>query len=348
MEYQTFRQDCRSYDNPVPPGIGRRALRFCAATTGKNMPADGFHTEPALDYAAWRASTQAQSMCGYSSQENIEAKGSAGTLRAGSICGFAGIDARSDIHRRVERTQRHIRLDDMDCYRAIFQIAGRSTVMQNDRVMELASGDLALVDTTRPTTYVSEGDRRIISLNLPRQTLISHLGLEPNGGLFKQGKTLAGRSLFRLVLDAVNESDPLLVPAEPYMRLAISDLLGALLAASDSSPVSSPVDKLFTRVCSIIKGHFFNPDIGPREVAAEAGISLRYLQKLFTVRGTTCSLFTQSLRLEHAARLLHGRALSKTNQPISEIAYACGFRNYTHFARAFRGRFGHPPGATGS
>jgi AraC-like DNA-binding protein len=30
---------------------------------------------------------------------------------------------------------------------------------------------------------------------------------------------------------------------------------------------------------------------------------------------------------------------------LSEIAYACGFRDYTHFSRKFRHRFGHSPGA---
>jgi AraC-like DNA-binding protein len=34
-----------------------------------------------------------------------------------------------------------------------------------------------------------------------------------------------------------------------------------------------------------------------------------------------------------------------TGQPLSEIAYACGFRDYAHFARKFRHRFGNPPGA---
>jgi len=34
-----------------------------------------------------------------------------------------------------------------------------------------------------------------------------------------------------------------------------------------------------------------------------------------------------------------------TGQPLSEIAYACGFRDYAHFARRFRKRFGHSPGA---
>jgi AraC family transcriptional regulator, positive regulator of tynA and feaB len=79
-------------------------------------------------------------------------------------------------------------------------------------------------------------------------------------------------------------------------------------------------------------------------VAARAGISLRYLQKLFTQRGSTCSELIYSLRLDHAARLLGRRESLRNGQPLSEIAYACGFRDYTHFTRKFRHRFGHPPG----
>jgi AraC family transcriptional regulator, positive regulator of tynA and feaB len=123
------------------------------------------------------------------------------------------------------------------------------------------------------------------------------------------------------------------------------DLLGALFAPSDPSPVSRHADKLFARIRGVVKDGFADPDFGPREVAAVAGISLRYLQKLFTAHGSTCSELIYSLRLDHAARLLHRRASLGTSQPLSEIAYACGFRDYTHFARKFRQRFGHSPGA---
>jgi AraC family transcriptional regulator, positive regulator of tynA and feaB len=80
-------------------------------------------------------------------------------------------------------------------------------------------------------------------------------------------------------------------------------------------------------------------------VAAEAGVSLRYVQKLLTERGTTCSELIYANRLDHAAHLLHRRAFLGTGEPISEIAYACGFRDYAHFARRFRKRFGYSPGA---
>ena len=78
-------------------------------------------------------------------------------------------------------------------------------------------------------------------------------------------------------------------------------------------------------------------------VSAGAGISLRSLQKLFTARNSTCSDFMYSLRLDRAARLLHRRKLLRTGQPVSEIAYVCGFRDYTNFARKFRQRFGRSP-----
>jgi AraC family transcriptional regulator, positive regulator of tynA and feaB len=88
--------------------------------------------------------------------------------------------------------------------------------------------------------------------------------------------------------------------------------------------------------------------VGALFAAAKAGISLRYLQKLFTARNSTCSDFIYSVRLDHAARLLSRRASLGTSQSLSEIAYACGFRDYTHFARKFRRRFGYPPGKTGA
>ena len=131
------------------------------------------------------------------------------------------------------------------------------------------------------------------------------------------------------------------------MHLVVYDLLGALFAPP--APLGSRHNnKLFMRVCGIIKDRFADPGISPREVAAEAGISLRYLQKLFTVRGSTCGHHICSARLDHAARLIERRALMKTGQPLSDIAYACGFRDYTHFARGFRRRFGTAPGAVGA
>jgi AraC-like DNA-binding protein len=129
------------------------------------------------------------------------------------------------------------------------------------------------------------------------------------------------------------------------MQFAVYDLVGALFALTDPRPVSRSADKLFARIRGAIKDGFPDPDFGPVEVAAEAGISLRYVQRLLTERGTTCGELIYSNRLDHAAHLLHRRALFGTGRPLSQIAYACGFRDYAHFARRFHKRFGCSPGA---
>ena len=170
---------------------------------------------------------------------------------------------------------------------------------------------------------------------------------EPESGLCERGQTQANRLFVQLVQDAANEYGQACASATPYMQLAIYDLLGAMFAVPDLPAVSPHTDKLFKRICNVIRDRFADPNFGPRQVADEVGISLRYVQKLFTVRSSSCTHFILSVRLDHAARLLHRRTVLNMREPICQIAYASGFNDYTHFARQFRRRFGHPPGAHG-
>jgi AraC family transcriptional regulator, positive regulator of tynA and feaB len=304
-------------------------------------PGGDFLNTPELNYEDWRDALRPQ--WGWYNPEAIEHKAFAGRARARSVCGFVGIDISCNAP-RVERTQRDVRLDDMEHYYAVFQVAGKSTIIQNNQTVNLAVGDATLIDSAQPVTYFNDdGYGQFFSLQLPRRSLVSHLGFEPQYGSYGGGKTRAGRLLFRLVLDAVEDENSGSELGNAYMPLAVYDLLGAQFAPSDSMPIYS--EKVFRRVCNIIKDRFSDPELGPKEVAAEAGISLRYLQKLFTARNSTCNQFIHSLRLDHAARLLHRRDLRHTKQPISEIAYASGYGDYTNFARKFRRRFGLAPAA---
>jgi AraC family transcriptional activator of tynA and feaB len=305
-------------------------------------PSSDFLSAPSLDHEGWR--DLVRTICGWYSPNDIGLETFYGKVRARNICGFVAVDLSCNAL-RVERTLRDVRLDNMEHYYIIFQTAGQSTVVQNDQTMDLQVGDVALIDAARPVTYFSRHrDGHWLSLQLPRRSLVAHLGLEPRCGFCRRDGTIGTRLLGQLVVN--EDAEAMSAQASGYLHLAFYDLLGSLFAPA-SAVGSLHADKLFMRICHIIRNRYLDPDIGPNEVAAEAGISLRYLQKLFTHRGTTCSLFIQSLRLEQAARLAHRRTTLKTTQPLSEIAYVCGFSDYTHFARAFRRRFGHSPGATG-
>jgi AraC family transcriptional activator of tynA and feaB len=296
-----------------------------------------------MDYEAWSALLRP--LYGRHSLEGGELNTFSGWLRRVSVSGLTAVDICCNAH-RFERTHRDVRLDDRDHYKAVFQVAGRSTIYQNDQCVQLAVGDVALVDVARPVTCLSEDESvRRLSLDLPRRSLVSHLGFEPQGGTCSRSGTPAGRLLYEVVLDALKGGGSPCPPVDSFMQLAVYDLLGALFAPPDLPPSSRYANKLFTRIRGLIKDRFADPDFGPAEAAAEAGISLRYLQKLFTQCGSTCTEFIYSLRLNQVARLLERRKLLSTGEPISAIAYDCGFRDYTHFARKFRRRFGHSPGA---
>src|SRR5262249_58280956 len=118
---------------------------------------------------------------------------------------------------RSERTERDIRLVGADYYYAVFQVAGRSVFTQNDEFAQLAVGDVALLDAARPAAC-SAGDVQWLRLQLPRQTLISHLGFEPQAGVYASGSTLATRLLFDLVREAERSEGSRSSPADSYLH----------------------------------------------------------------------------------------------------------------------------------
>jgi AraC family transcriptional activator of tynA and feaB len=157
------------------------------AIGGNDEPSDEFNAKPALEYEEWKVLLR--TLCGRYSPEGVEPNAFQGSVRPAHICGLEAVDLSCNAH-RIERTYSDVRLDGTDHYGAIFQFAGRSIVVQNDRVTELTVGDVALVDSTQPVTYISENrPGRWLGLNLPRRSLVSHLGLEPVGGLRRRGET---------------------------------------------------------------------------------------------------------------------------------------------------------------
>jgi transcriptional regulator GlxA family with amidase domain len=77
----------------------------------------------------------------------------------------------------------------------------------------------------------------------------------------------------------------------------------------------------------------------PGEVAEAVGISVRQLERLFDRHlGTSPGRFAMERRLARARNLI-----VQTEQSVAEIAMASGFSSTTHFARAFRARFGVSP-----
>lgn len=304
-----------------------------------------FTTSPTPEFETWRVRTQSTngSQCQY-----VEYDALTSSMEYTKLCGLPVIDLTTLPVSSATRTRSDALRDDMDDFKLLLQVSGRSTLHQNENVTDIGAGDLGIVDITRPVHVSIGGAGRVIGLHLPRQPLVAHLGFEPQGGLaWKSEDALPARLLMRLVGDAIADGDVAPDATQDFVRAAIFNLVGALFGTTNIPQHLSQGDKLVLRLCRIIRHNFSDPDVGPADIAAEAGISVRYLQKLFAMRGTTYGIFLKSLRLEHAASLLGRRAKTGSRQPLAEIAWACGYRDYAHFARDFRLRFGHAPGSFG-
>jgi hypothetical protein len=267
------------------------------------LESNGFVGMQPLDFDGWRAFLR--SSCG-NHPHVIDPGAFTGWVRPLSICGLAAaalkiecgstaVDLGRDAY-RSERTQRDARLAGADYYYAVFQVAGRSTLTQNEEVAQLAVGDVALLDAARPAACFA-GDAQWLRVQLPRQSLVSHLGCEPQGGSCAHGGMPATSLLFDLVRDADKADSSASSPADSYMQLAVYDLVGALFAPSDPLHISRSTDKLFARICGVIKDGFSDADFGPLELATEARVSLRYVQKLFTQRGSFRTQISPTVRL---------------------------------------------------
>ncbi|WP_240705095.1 GlxA family transcriptional regulator [Pacificoceanicola onchidii] len=79
--------------------------------------------------------------------------------------------------------------------------------------------------------------------------------------------------------------------------------------------------------------------VPPMKIAAELGISVRQLERLFgRYFNTSPSRYYMELRLDRARNLLMQTELS-----VSEIAIASGFQSVGHFSRLYRRSFGTTP-----
>jgi AraC-like DNA-binding protein len=85
-------------------------------------------------------------------------------------------------------------------------------------------------------------------------------------------------------------------------------------------------------------GHF-NEDVSLHQLAQHCHVSPFHFSRIFRdIMHSSPYQYLSALRLDHAKNLL-----GTTDQPVTDIAYACGYNSIEHFATAFRRRIGSSP-----
>ena len=147
---------------------------------------------------------------------------------------------------------------------------------------------------------------------------------------------IRGEHVFRELYEAAEEDAPV------FPRLKLAELF-LLLAQSPIQPESGDyLPKGQEKLIRHLRDHIVGDELhysSLRELAAEHGISVSYLQKSFKqVYGMPIYQYLKTYRLERAAA-----ALRNSKRSVTRIALDAGYTNPAKFSEAFRRQFGLPP-----
>lgn len=100
--------------------------------------------------------------------------------------------------------------------------------------------------------------------------------------------------------------------------------------------LSSPDERFLQKAIEVVENNISDPDLDIERFASEIGVSrMQLYRKLDALTEMTVKEFVRNIRLKRAAQLLLQKKLN-----ISEIAYAVGFKDLSHFRKCFKLEFG--------
>ena len=110
-------------------------------------------------------------------------------------------------------------------------------------------------------------------------------------------------------------------------------------AKLEKMEVKSNNDELMDRIMKCINEHLSDPEFNVEKLTENVGISRAQLhRKMKEITGISAGDFIRNLRLEQAASLIRQHKIN-----VTQVAYAVGFNNQTHFSTVFKKHFGVTP-----
>ena len=255
---------------------------------------------------------------------------------------FACVQASNQLgvrqHKQVEKDQR----DDLVLFTSL---SGAVQLTQNRRELTVRPGELGLYDLRSPSVWKHSDPTAALNLVIPGETLRRRLaGLSRKTSFPYKVSSGMSRLSHGLFMNLWNEVDGISSFDAEVCTRYLADLLALSIERGEKSlPLNKQAARraLYHRSVAFIRSHLEDPDLAPQGIAEAAGISVRYLHQIFEEAGQSVCTCLRDARLERAhAELSRPRTIA---YPISEIAHRSGFRNPSHFATAFKRRYGLRP-----
>lgn len=235
--------------------------------------------------------------------------------------------------------------NDEHCF-LVSQRTGYSHITQGGVTIQLAPGDLMLMDSVGPCAIAPHGLIEHVSLSLSRAQVQRQLkGVSPIFGKISSTKA-CGRMLHLLMDQACKGSDGTDSAAaegealqSAFILLLASGFEQAEEKANDAAVLGGV--NLRSYVQKIIDESLAQTNLTPACLAGRLKISVRHLYRLFEEEGDSVCRYIQRARLERSATDLANPFLRA--ESITSIAYKWGFTDSAHFSRSFKKHFEQSP-----
>lgn len=223
----------------------------------------------------------------------------------------------------------------------MLQVSGKTSAHQHERHCELSRGDLCFIDEHHPFRLVGAECSALLLLRMPRATVLSRFPeMKHIVGTLLPGQDPGTSLLAQTVLNLLSVAHKL---HETQQNAAMNGIIHLLGATSGLAAELKDVHWRVQKALDFIELNLATSGLSAEQVAEAQRISRRRLDQLMRdALGLSITGQIWARRLQRAADDLQDPRRAGT--AISQIAFANGFEDPAHFARAFKRRFELTPG----
>ncbi len=221
---------------------------------------------------------------------------------------------------------------------------GEGYFSQNDRTVKHQKGDVLLYDSAKPYVFNYPKAYQSMLLRVPRalvQTKVNQLD-QLGGTVFKSHTPHA-----RLIQSLMREtnfiaSEPELQEGDEFIMPTLEMITTALGKATNSQLIlanETSHQKLLNEIKQFARQNITEESLSLEMIAEHKNLSIRTLSRLFAEAGETPKSWLQEQRLCGAYEAILKRRVTN----VTEAALTFGYKDLSHFSRAFKRRFGCTP-----
>lgn len=239
-----------------------------------------------------------------------------------------------------ERASYQVARERHEYYAAVFHLDGVPSIECRKAIAHVRPRDVSILGSTELMRFGLDRPFDHIVVMLPQRLPWSHVAVP--GAVVPASNPLRA-VLLDYVASVYAQADRLSSSPGALVADNLTDLMFAMLCEEPIriSTSTSLRAALFDRACRIIVRKAHNPDLSPAGVARQLGVSVRMLQRIFQENDGTVAQWIARSKVERAAGMLGDERMK--GRTITDIAFACGFRDLTTFERAFSAVKGMTP-----